>query len=131
MSVTKSIKEQTKQNGARPSTKNYTNSDYPAWITLSLTPEEKQFLLEQRGDWIPLEQALSELLEKGCTLRVWSNVDPDYIEVSLREKRQQWKDEKQVSFRAKTLDNAVMGLHYALSRHAPGWPYKAPESIEF
>jgi len=131
MSVTKQIKEQQRSNGAQRPMKHSDNSGFQPWITLTLTPDEKQFLLGHRGDWGTVESLLMELLEKGCTVRLFWNVEPEYIEIVLREKRLLWKEEKQVSFRAKNLDNAVVGMHYAINRHLPGWPYKNAETIEF
>jgi len=131
MSVTKQVKEAQRLNGGQKHVKPSDNSGFQPWITLTLTPDEKQFLMGHRDEWGSVESLLMELLEKGCTVKLFWNVEPESIEIVLREKRLLWKEEKQVSFRAKNLDNAVVGMHYAIARHLPGWPYKSTETIEF
>jgi len=131
MSVTKQVKEQQRSNGAQKPTKHSDSSGFQPWITLALTPDEKQFLMAHRDEWGSVESLLKELLEKGCTVKLFWSVEPECIEIVLREKRLVWKEEKQVSFRAKNLDNAVVGMHYALARHLPGWAYKSLETDKF
>lgn len=131
MSVTKQIREQQKQENGRKNGHPKDQSGFPQWINLTLTQAEKEYLISQKAEWVDLETALEELLQKGCTLKLFKNDVLDCVEISLREKRSLWKEEKNVSLSAKTLMSAVIGLHYAISRHVPGWPTRNLETIEF